>query len=63
MGTTSVLSLLLRFILTRENARRDALGAPVAKGVEKDVGEEDSVERFLEDDRTDFENLKFRYSL
>jgi hypothetical protein len=59
MIVTSLLSLVLRFILERENARRDA----AARGESKEEAINDLLERQEEMDMTDGENKEFRYSL
>ncbi|GAA5953621.1 hypothetical protein JCM21900_003365 [Sporobolomyces salmonicolor] len=78
MGVTSVISLLLRFHLSRQNRARDAAAAAAAsarlartdtdeKSDELDGAgpgaDEQEHERIERDDLTDWENARFRYSL
>ncbi|KAI5477384.1 hypothetical protein MNV49_006451 [Pseudohyphozyma bogoriensis] len=57
MCVTSALSILLRFVLQRENARRDALG------LADDEDEAALGEKSEREDWSDGENLRFRYRL
>lgn len=59
MVITSILSLVLRFILSRENKRRDALQGSGESNEAINVVEQ----RQEELDLTDRENKAFRYSL
>lgn len=57
MGITSIISLLLRVLYSKENARRDA----AAKGESSDAINVQEKQEVL--DQTDGQNRAFRYSL
>lgn len=65
MGVTSVLALVLRFVLARENKKRNEAEA----GTESEAGESkedlrgDVYDRQEAADMTDGQNKRFRYSL
>ncbi|KPV72311.1 uncharacterized protein RHOBADRAFT_18147 [Rhodotorula graminis WP1] len=72
LGAASLASLALRFILARENARRDARDASSADNLEKHDGDsvtpsaeerDKEYERIEREDLTDKENMAFRYTL